>query len=413
MLCHHTVPDSRVPGRVLIVGGGVAGMHAALNLAALEVPTLLVEKNAHLGGMVMRLDKVYPTDHCAFCPAWSTARQCYDSPLVQVLLHTEVVGLSTDGEGIRAELKMHRPAVDPTLCLFCGACRNSCSREALLERDPAMTWDPSLPPAMCIDQERCDRCRQCVSACPVGAITLDAGEECVSVAVEDVIYATGFEEVLPGDPRHAPEFGIGSHPDIFTAMEFEAWNNESRGECVLCTRSDGRPAKRIAFIQCAGARDRRHLPYCAAVCCMHAMKQARWLKRRQPELDISLFYTDLRAPGVGQEMYMMAGAAEGVRLLRSRPGLVMAAGSTGVGVRYETPENGRPVGEKFDLVVVNGGLGQCPLPNAFSDKNGRATTHYKCGFCDEPADVAGSVIQGAATAVAVAHRLRATAGGAA
>ncbi|MBQ9405338.1 MAG: CoB--CoM heterodisulfide reductase iron-sulfur subunit A family protein [Desulfovibrio sp.] len=414
MLCDRNFLDDH--DRVLVVGGGVAGMHAALTLAALDVSVLLVEKNAHLGGNVLRLDKVYPTDHCAFCQTWSTARQCYDSPLIQVLLHTEVLGLSTDGEGIQARLTMRCPLIDPSLCLFCGACRNACPHGALLERDPARTWDPALPPVMRVDQARCNGCGQCAQACPVGAINLEAKDEELIVPVTDVIYATGFEEPQPGDPRHAPEFGTGSHPDILTAMEFEAWQNEGRGLGPLCTPSGGKSVRKVAFVQCAGARDRRHLPYCAAVCCMHAMKQARWLKRRQPALDIALFYTDLRAPGAGQERYMRAGAAEGLRLLRSRPGLVMAAEQGGVGLRYAQPETGRPVGEIFDLAVINGGLGQCPLPSSRPGADG--TPHsaspvgvLKAGFCDEPADVAGSVIQGAARAVAAVLRRHTAAGG--
>ena len=179
------------------------------------------------------------------------------------------------------------------------------------------------------------------------------------------------------------------------------------------TRSSGTPARRVAFVQCAGARDRRHLPYCAAVCCMHAMKQARWLKRRQPELDVTLFYTDLRAPGAAQEGYMMAGVEEGVRLVRSRPGLVMAAEGGGVGVRYEAPDTGQPVGALFDIVVVNGGLGQCPLPGLAPGVNAGSSPALKCGFCHEPADVAASVIQGAAVALSAALKHRQARGGAA
>ena len=402
------------PRSVLIVGGGVAGMQAALSLAALDVPVLLVEKNAHLGGQVMRLDKVYPTDHCAFCPAWSTAKACYDSPLINVVLHAEVTGLRTDGDKTFAEVTLRRPAVDPSACVFCGACAKACRKDAILRRDPIMTWDPALPPAMRIDEARCDKCGDCVKACPISAIDLNAEAQVVSVPVADIIYATGFAEPQPGEAAHAPEFGAGSHPDICTAMEFEAWHGESRGQDKLLTRSSGRPVRRVAFVQCAGARDVRHLPYCAAVCCMHAMKQARWLKRRQPELDITVFYNDLRATGAGQEAYIRAGEAEGIRLVRSRPGLVKDAGKNGVGVRYEDAATGSALGELFDMVVVNGGLAQCPLPGA---KPGAASVGpiapvtLACGFCAEPVDVAGAVIQGVSTAMNAALRRRSTEGG--
>ncbi len=406
--------ESFDPRSVLIVGGGVAGMQAALSLAALDVPVLLVEKNAHLGGQVMRLDKVYPTDHCAFCPAWSTAKACYDSPLVNVMLHAEVTGLRTDGEQTFAEITLRRPAIDPSVCVFCGACANACKSAAILARDPIMTWDPALPPSMRIDEARCTRCGDCVKACPLSAIDLDTAPQVISVPVADIIYATGFAEPQAGEPEHAPEFGAGSHPDICTAMEFEAWHGESRGQDRLLTRSDGRPVHRVAFVQCAGARDVRHLPYCAAVCCMHAMKQARWLKRRQPDLDITLFYNDLRAPGAGQEAYIRAGEAEGIRLVRSRPGLVKDAGKNGVGVRYEDAGSGSALGELFDMVVVNGGLAQCSLPGAMpgtASSGPLAPVTLSCGFCAEPVDVAGAVIQGVSTAMNAALRRRSTEGG--
>lgn len=395
-------------GTVLVVGGGVAGMQAALSLAALSVPVLLVERRAYLGGQVMRLDKVYPTDHCAFCPAWSPAKACYDSPLISVLLHAELAGLSTDGEGTTAEIRVNTPAIDPDACLFCGLCADACEKGAVLARDKGMTWDPAKAPSMIIDASRCDKCGSCVRACPVQAISLERSPRTLSVPVADVIYATGFEEPRPGELFHAPEFGSGSHPDICTAMEFEAWHGESSGRKTLLTRSDGRKVKRIAFVQCAGARDVKHLSYCAAVCCMHAMKQARWLKRRQSDLDITLFYTDLRAPGAGQEAYVNAGRAEGIRLVRSRPGLVRAA-EKGIGVRYDDAATGSAIGELFDMVVVNGGLAQCPLPGNVPAKQDMQPERrpLSCGFCAEPVDVAGAVIEGAAAAAAVAQRCRA------
>lgn len=401
-----------VPGEVLVAGGGVAGMQAALRLAALGKPVLLVERGAGLGGKVMRLDKVYPTDHCAFCPAWTMAAACYREPRIRVLLHTALSGLSSDGEQTLAELSVTPPSVDPELCLFCGACRDVCPEGALLERDPGLTWDPALPPAMRIDMSRCTGCGKCVEACPSGAVVLKRQGRTFTLPVDNVIYATGFDEPKPGEPAYAPEFGAFSHPDIFTAMEFEQWHAEHRTLAPLARRSDGKAVQRVAFVQCAGARDIRHLPYCAAVCCLHGMKQSRWLKRRQPDLDVTVFYTDLRAPGKAQESYMLAGAAEGVHLVRSRPGLILP-GVGGVAVRYDDPDTGRGVGEWFDLVVVNGGLAQCPLPGAEAradgvgctscaaseTSSGTASGPLACGFCADPTDIAGSVVQGADAAV--------------
>ena len=138
---------------------------------------------------------------------------------------------------------------------------------------------------------------------------------------------------------------------------------------------------------------------------MHAMKQARWLKRRQPELEVSVFYTDLRAPGSGQEAYIRAGIAEGVRIVRSRPGLIAASSSkNSVAVRYDDPETGSGIGELFDIVVINGGLEQCPLPSSQNPSHASCPSPITCGFCAEPTDIAGSAVQGASAAAAVLLR---------
>ena len=407
----HLSPEQLSPQTVLVVGGGVAGMQAALSLAALGVPVLLAERNAHLGGQVMRLDKVYPTDHCAFCPTWSMARACYDAPGLRVLLHAEVTGLTTDGDRTFASILVRRPAMDPASCLFCGKCQDVCVKNAIRKRDPGMTWDPALPPVMRIDERLCDGCGACVKACPVQAVTLSPEPVSLTVPVADVVYATGFEEPAQGDAAWAEEFGSHTHPDIFTAMEFEAWHGESRAQDVLRKRSDGKPVSRVAFVQCAGARDARHLSYCAAVCCMHAVKQARWLKRRQPALDITIFYTDLRAPGAEQERYIRAGEREGLRLVRSRPGLIKPSPLGGIGVRYEDPVTGKGVGERFDAVIVNGGLAQCRLPGPAGIADSRPFA--RCGFCNEPVDVAGAAVQGVAAAARLAQNHHRSEGGAA
>ena len=398
--------DDRPP--VLVVGGGVAGLRAAQNLADLGIPVVLAERDGHLGGQVMRLDKVYPTDHCAFCPVWTPAKRCYEHPLIEVRLHTNVASLEHENGRIVAVLDSRLPAVDPSRCLFCGACLPVCPEGALRERDPLMTWDPALPPAVRIDTAACTDCGACAAACPVGAIDLHRQNASERIVVGDVVWATGFEEPGLDDAAYAPEFGAHTHKDICTAMEFEAWSCESRTCDPLLTRAEGKPVRRVAFIQCAGARDVRHLSYCAAVCCMHAMKQARWLKRRQPDLEATVFYTDLRAPGKAQEVYIREGRADGVVCIHSRPGMVLPAPTGGIAVRYEDPVSGRTVTDVFDMVVVNGGLKQCALPGKRDDR--AIPADRVCGFCAEPADIAQSVMQADDLAARVALR-RAKSGG--
>ncbi|MDR0466244.1 MAG: 4Fe-4S binding protein [Deltaproteobacteria bacterium] len=376
---------------VLVIGGGVAGMQAALDLANAGTRVVLAEKEGNLGGQVMRLDKVYPTDHCAFCPTWTHARACREHPLITVAINTTVLALENNSYGsIRAVLRREAPPVDPQNCVFCGLCEPVCPKKAVMGRPPDLPWDPSAPPVAYIDLSRCDQCGACVKVCPTRAIDFTRLPAEERLEARDCIVAGGFFEPRPAP---APEYGAHGHPDILTAMAFEKWSaefNNPDGNAVPCRPSDGGPIRRLAFIQCAGARDRRELSYCAAVCCMHAAKQALWFKSRRPETDIVIFYTDMRAPGKAQEAYVQRAREAGIRFIRRRPGLVtpLAPGGTGIAVRHEQDQGIATT--CVDMLVLNGGLALCPRPEGEVERVARL---QHCGFCREPADIAHSVIQ--------------------
>ncbi|MFZ2448886.1 MAG: 4Fe-4S binding protein, partial [Syntrophobacteraceae bacterium] len=255
--------------------------------------------------------------------------------------------------------------------------------------------------------ELCSRCGECATACPTGAVDprrLDMPARTLRLAVADVIFATGFSELNPSPiAEYCPE----GHPDIFTAMDFEAWTAEAAPRAGLVRRrSNGATPRSVAFIQCAGARDQRFLAYCASVCCMHALKQARWTKRRLPESSVGIFFTDLRAVGKGYETYARAAAKEGVLLVRSRPGLVFPlpeeGGGSTLAVRYEDTGTGEVITAEFDMVVLGGGLASCPLPG---ESRLARDPGLSCGFCQEPADVSQAVVQGSRAAAMAAVRL--------
>lgn len=388
-------PRSDVP--ILVAGGGVAGMQAALDLANLGVPVHLAEREGHLGGQALRLDKVYPTDHCAFCPTWTHSLACREHPLITVNLWTRFVGLEERDGAKTAVLEKLPQFINTDACVFCGRCIAACPRKALSPRAADLPWDPSAPPVPHLAAALCDACGACADACPTGAITVSPKAETIRLPVRECIFAGGFAEPKPAP---APEFGAHTHPDILTAMAFEELTAECNAHPANPLRcpSDTRPARSVAFIQCAGARDKRHLEYCAAVCCMHAAKQAAWLKRRQPELAVTVLYTDLRAPGKAQEAYVRNAKKLGVDFFRRRPGLVApvdGAGGKGIAVRHECAGN---VGTTLaDLVVLNGGLACCPFPEG--DAARQAPAMKRCGFCAEPADIAHSVIQAGNAAV--------------
>lgn len=391
---------------VLVIGGGAAGIAAALDLAALGARVHLVESGSNLGGQVMRLDKFYPTDHCAFCPLWTDIRRCREHPRVAVHSFSEVTSLEQKENTVRAVLQYRASAIDPERCIACGRCVGVCGPGAIR---PA--GEHTYPPFHLLDREKCDHCGACTAACPSAAIDLERPEIRREITANSVIWAAGFMEA---DLSAFREFGLGSHPDIMTALEFESWTAEAgENQGKIIRRSNGAPPRNIAFIQCAGARDLRMLPHCSAVCCMHALKQAQWVRRRNPAVDCAIFYTDLRTVGRGYYEYALRDIqGHPVRLVRGRPSLIHPLpGGSGIAVKFEDTLTQKRRIWNFDMVVLNGNLENSmrregipaeAMPGLdgegfITGQTGSAATPA-CGFAAGPADVTEAVIQAASAA---------------
>ncbi len=386
---------------VLVVGGGVAGISAALDLAAVGHRVHLIESGPDLGGRVARLDKSYPTDHCAFCPLWTEIRRCKENPAVSLLTWSRIASLEKSTGGYRARIAQSPPVIDPVLCIDCGRCEAVCKKGAARP-----IWEHAYPPVYLIDRRHCDDCRDCIAACPTGAIRFDREDREFSMDVDEVIWAAGFAEASLEPMK---EFGWGTHPDILTSLEFEAWQAESgENKGAVLRRSNKAVPRNIAFIQCAGARDLRFLPYCSAVCCMHALKQAGWVRRRNPAIDCVIFYTDLRTVGRGDHEYAVAALEEkGVRLVRGRPSLIYPLpGGDGIAVKFEDTLTQKREIREFDMVILNGNLQSslaapsAPKARPELDVEGFVkSASLSCGFALEPADVTESVIQASSSAL--------------
>ncbi len=394
---------------VIVVGGGVAGLTAALDLARAGRPVHLIEKSAVLGGQVARLDKLYPTDHCAFCPVWTQARLCLGHPLITVHTHSCIEAVTQGKETgkdqeqglIQIIICRDLNRIDPGRCVLCGRCETVCPEDAV-----SPTICHALPRTFLVDVNACTGCGKCVDVCPTHAIDMERKQERTKIQAENIIWATGFAE---SGISALPELGHGSHPNIMTSLAFEALLLESGPGGGHVLTPDGKVPRRIAFVQCAGARDQRKFAYCSAVCCMHALKQARWVKQRDPDMDCVIFFTDMRTEGRHYYNYYRQAVQEySIALVRSRPGLICPLSSgDGLAVRYENTRTGQVKTERFDLVVLNGTLEPCqkadkgsaPLPLTDDDGFVCKPSDLSCGFCRAPADVEVSVVQASSAAM--------------
>lgn len=396
----------------MVVGGGIAGLTAALDFARLGYAVHLVEKSDRLGGQVGRLDKLYPTDHCAFCPLWTLIRQCKEHPLITIHTDTEVKNVEKEDNGFKVKLLKASALVDEEKCVFCGRCETRCPVSPVPAIRPVQGH--VYPPVYRIDKETCTRCGECEKACPTGAIRLKGALEDLALNVANVVWATGFQE---SDLSRFEELGYGSHPDIMGSLEFETWISEGGpNQGTLRRRSVASVPATVAFIQCVGARDKRHLAHCSAVCCMHALKQAHWIQKRHPEIRCTIFFTDLRT--VGKHFYAYAQAcieSAAIELVRGRPASISpAAGGKDLLIKFENTMTRKVEHRVVDMVVLNGAL----QPNSVLEPTGRAVPRkfdestgsppaLACGFCKEPADMIESVMQASSAVLKACTGLKA------
>ncbi|MGC9324719.1 MAG: 4Fe-4S binding protein [Desulfomonilia bacterium] len=388
---------------VVVVGSGVAGIVASLDLARAGKTVHLLEKGPILGGQVSTLDKLYPTDHCAFCPLWTEIRNCVLDANITIHTLTEITEIVESGDLFQVTFTHSPRYIDETRCILCGRCVPTCPVKAI-------TYGPehAYPQTYLIDPEVCTRCSECVDICPTSAIDITRERFRSTISAAGIIWATGFQDT---DISLLEEYGYGTHPDILTSLQFEDWTAEAgsnRG--AILTKAGGVKPRMIAFIQCAGARDMRLFPYCSAVCCMHALKQAQWVKRRSPEIECTIFFTDMRTEGRNYYTYYLREIKNSaIELIRSRPGLIypMPNGS-GIAVKYEDTLTQEQLIRVFDMVVLNGALrpslssrdaGYTPHLDEEGLLKGSFRKMYPCGFCMEPMDVESSVVQASAAAM--------------
>lgn len=327
---------------VLVIGGGIAGIQAAVDLADLGFEVHLIEKAPFLGGLAARAGRFFPTDDCAICiqsPASDvktithTSRKCvYRSGFseitkLNILTNARVVKVEGVPGNYKVTIEKKPRYVNEQKCVQCDLCTTVCPVEVPDEYNAKLKTRKAIyinipavyPPAYAIDEKVCrfKDCAKCVEVCPTNAIELDQESEQLTLNVGSIIVATGFQEY---DSSVIKEYHYGEYPDVVTNLELARMiDGFGPTEGLIIRPSDRKPAKKIVMIQCVGSRDRRWNPYCSSICCMISLKHAMLIKSAYPETDITICYIDIRTTGREHEYYYERAREMGIKFVKGRP----------------------------------------------------------------------------------------------
>ena len=433
---------------VLVIGGGVAGLQASLGLANQGIMVHLIEKAPYIGGVMAQLDKTFPTMNCCICILEPMMIECYRHPNIEVHTLSEVVDVDSSKGNFAVRVVQRPRHVDLSRCTRCGACINICpatvsdefqmgfdSRKAVYIPFPqAVPYAPSIDEGACLHFKG-DDCRACEEVCPVDAIMLGGRERVSTLNASSIIVATGFQQY---DPTEMGEYGYNRYENVITSLEFERLISPygpTGGE--LERPSDGKLAKRVAFVQCVGSRSHRDgmgVPYCSGICCMYTAKEAVTVKEKHPDSEIYVFYIDVKAFGKDyQDLVNRARDELGVEYIRGKPGEIRENPLTkDLYVWYENTDTGEIGRKEVDLAVLSTAvlsrLENVRLAGALGVEldefgffrvedpffNPLETTRegiYVCGCSHGPRDISDSVTEASAVALKAAGDIRIAAGG--
>lgn len=395
---------------ILVAGGGMTGISAAAEAVEAGCRVVLVEREPWLGGRVARMNKYFPKLCPPQCGLEINFRRIRNNPLVSIITMAEVEKIEGAAGDFTASIKV-RPRYVNEKCTGCGKCVGAASTEvpnafnyglskvksAFLPHEFAFPMRYAIAPEIIGTPEA----EAIKAACPYGAVDLGMGQETIEVKAGAIIWAAGWE---PFDTARIPYYGAGRLRNVISnvVMERLASANGPTGGNIL-RPSDGLPAQKTAFVQCAGSRDENYLPYCSGVCCLASLKQATYLLDRDAEASVSIFYIDMRALGRYESFLTRIQEDERVTLVKAKAGEIRENPETGkVTVQAEDQATGRILKEDFDLVVLAGGMvpatarEKIPVEAAY-DENGFLLPDAQtrgiigAGCVRAPCDVASSV----------------------
>jgi len=393
---------------ILVIGGGISGITAAVEAAEVGYDVYLVETNPYLGGRVSRANQYFPKLCSPNCGLEINFKRIKENPRIKVFTLAEVESISGNEGDYDVTVNL-LPRLVNDKCTACGKCVEVCPVERPndfnfgLDKTKAI-YLPNLmafPMEYVIDRGVClgTECSKCVSACQYDAIDLGMTVQKLEINVGSVVLATGWE---PYDASKIDNLGFGKYENVITNVMMErlaAPEGPTGGKIVR--PSDGKEVNSIAFVQCAGSRDENYLPYCSGVCCMGSLKQVTYIKENNPDAKVFIFYIDIRAPGILEDFYRKVQEYEGLSLAKGKAAKIEEDPQTKeLTVEAEDVASNTTVKEKVEMVVLAAGIVPTALnvempADVIRDNYGFIASEgpgiYAAGCSKRPGDVADSV----------------------
>lgn len=403
---------------ILVVGGGMSGLAAAIEAAEAGYDVVLVERNPYLGGRVAQLHHYFPKLCPPYCGLEINFRRIKSNPKVRFFTMAEVASISGSEGDFDVRLTM-KPRYVNEKCTACGKCAEACTMEidnpfnydmdrikaAYLPHDMAFPMRYVLDPALVKSAEA----SKVKEACPYDAVELDMAEKSVDLKVGAIVWATGWQ---PYDSKQLENYHIEEYPNVISNVMMErlaAWNGPTRGKIIR--PSDGAAPNTVAFIQCAGSRDQNHLPFCSGICCLASMKQATYVREQYPDAKIYIFYIDIRATDRLEDFYTKIKADENVIFFKGKVAKIeQDADSKNLTLRVENTMTEELNEIPVDLAVLatgmqpNTSVEPIPTPVPYDEYGFIAAQNampgvYAAGCTRTPVGVSESVADGTAAAL--------------
>ena len=382
-----------VTKRALVIGGGIAGIQASLDIADSGYEVILVEKNQSIGGHMLQLSETFPTLDCPQCIATPKMVQVGQHPRIKLLAYSEVEEVSGYVGNFKVKIRRKASFVNWDKCTGCGLCMEKCPvrvpsefNELLAKRKAIYTLFPqAVPNKPVIDSNNClyftkGKCRVCEKNCSLKAINFEQKDSFVEENVGAIIVATGYDLM---NKAEVGEYGYGKYKDVIDGLQLERLLAPAGPtEGIPYRPSDGKIPKEVVFIQCVGSRDPEHYyPYCSKICCMYTVKQAMLYKHAVPDGQAYVFYMDIRCNGKGYEEFLQRGIEEDrILYLRGRVSKIFKDGDK-IKVWGADTLTGRKIEISADLVVLAMAMVPSKGAKKLADKLRLATDDY--GFLTE------------------------------